>query len=170
MSFSILRSCGDPKLGRLLIGIGLGGPVVKLHFGRIFVLGAIAVGATALTISCASSEEGVFDEVGGHLDAGDASADGQSGFGGIGGSGSGFGGVGGGAGGTGGSSGTGGFAAGGTGGENTGGIGGGAGGAPNTCNPAFCPNPGVGQPCCAATGACGIDNGMGCQLQTGGDF
>lgn len=40
---------------------------------------------------------------------------------------------------------------------------GGSGGSMGSCNPAFCPNPGVGTPCCITnTGPCGVDVGMGC--------
>ncbi len=64
--------------------------------------------------------------------------------------------------GTGGGSGAGG--AGGGGGMGTGGGGG------VSCNPAFCPNPGFGSPCCITTsGPCGIDVGMGCMPRMTGD-
>jgi hypothetical protein len=72
-------------------------------------------------------------------DAGDDSSDGASGFGGTGGA------VGaGGSGNASGSSGSGGAA---------------------TCNPAFCPNSGLGVPCCTdpPDDECGMDNGGGCK-------
>jgi hypothetical protein len=136
---------------------------VKLNLGRIVVLSLVGIVTTTLFASCASSEEGVFD-TGGN---GDASQDGDPSFGGIGGSTGGvsnFGGVG--ATGTGGAfpstgggsgTGTGGAAVGGGAGMGTGGT------PPGTCNPAFCPNTGVGTPCCVnPNGPCGMNNGSGC--------
>jgi len=143
--------------------------VVKLHLSRIVILSTVSIVATAVFGACASSEEGLWP------DNSDASQEAEaSSFGGIGGgSGSGSGGFSGfGGTGTGGFSGTGTGGVVGTGGFGTGGslaTGGGSGtsstGGSNsgTCNPAFCPNSGVGSPCCVnPNGPCGMNNGSGC--------
>jgi hypothetical protein len=135
---------------------------LRILGARFACLAVIFGGASGLATGCASSDEDVVDfkndgsagSTGGF--AGSSSTGGSSGFGGsFGSSGSGTGGFG-----TGGS-GTGGF---GTGGSGTGGFGTGGSSGGGTCNPAFCPNSGVGTPCCQAPdGPCGVDNGMGCQ-------
>ena len=148
---------------------------MKLHLGRIVILSTVSIFATAVFGACASSEEGLwpdssdasqeaeassFGGIGGGVGTGGFSG---SGFGGTGAGGSGFGGTG-----TGGVVGTGGFGTGGGlatgGGPGTGGTGGGNTG---TCNPAFCPNSGVGSPCCVnPNGPCGMNNGSGCSTVT----
>jgi len=143
-------------------------------FTRVLGIGFVTLSASALVISCASSDTGTTFPSGG---AGNQDSGVDSSSGGTGAGGSGFGGSG-----TGGSSATGGTGAGGStggtgaggsgfGGSGTGGSGtGGSGG--GTCNPAFCPTSGFGQPCCVTpNGPCGVDTGTGCQQgSTGSDF
>ena len=92
-----------------------------------------------------------------------AAGTGTSGVGGTGGSG---------VGGTGGSGvgGTGGSGVGGTGGSGTDASVGGVGGIGRTCNEQFCPNLGMGTPCCVTPqGPCGMDYGPGCVGDPGGN-
>ncbi len=141
------------------------------RFARVLGIGFVTLSASALVLSCASSDNGTTFPSGGsgNADSGvDSSFGGNSG-GGTGGSVStgGTGNVGGNSmGGTGNAGGFGGTSTGGTAGSGTGGSGGGS------CNPAFCPSSGFGQACCVTSnGPCGTDTGTGCQqTSTSNDF
>jgi hypothetical protein len=156
---------------------------VNVELGRLIGLCFAASLAAVLSGSCATGADdpnaGVFGSK--NDDAGNDSSAGSAGFGGTDGSG-GQGGVG--PGGTGGAFGQGGVGPGGTGPGGSGGEAGSAGtegaggsggssgtsgtggtGAVSTCNPAFCPNNGMGTPCCTdpPDNRCGMNNGSGCQ-------
>jgi hypothetical protein len=160
---------------------------VNRKLGRAVSLCVAGLTVSMLASSCASSEEeGVFTDNTPTDASGDAGGWGGFGFGGASGSssggssgsvftggssGSGFGGSSGsGFGGTSGSAGAGAAGAGGaaaTGGASGSTGAGGSSGSSGTCNPAFCPNSGVGTPCCVTpNGPCGSDTGMGCQATT----
>lgn len=132
------------------------------HLSRAMLLGLATVVPSFWGVSCASSDDADLNPGTGGGDAsvevslGGTSAGGGSGGLSLGGTGGGSAGVGGGTGGTGG----------------VGATGGGGSGGGSSCNPAFCPSVGSGQPCCQASGDCGVDYGMGngCQqaVATGG--
>ena len=139
--------------------------------GRTVGICIAVAGAIICATSCAQSEDGVFSDNELARDAGNDTSSGTGGS--IGGSGGeGFGGTGGGGfGGVGGDGATGGAGVGGTtgvgGSEGTGGNATGGTGGGGSCNPAFCPNSGVGQPCCVTpNGPCGSDTGAGCVTAT----
>ena len=139
---------------------------------RLLFACAAYLAAGVVAISCAGSQEDIFDQpqpdagTGGSGYGGSAGKAGTSGYGGSSGySGSSA------TGGASGSSGTGGKA--GTGGASGSSGASGTGGGSGSCNKAFCPNTGQGTPCCVtANGPCGMDNGNGCQGGggTGADF
>ncbi len=141
---------------------------------RVLGIGFITLSASALVMSCASSDNGTthFDNGGsGAVDSGPDTSSGGTGAGGSGTGGTSMGGSGTGA--TGGTSSSGGTGAGGSGTGGTGAGGSGTGGSGGgSCNPAFCPTSGFGTPCCVtANGPCGVDTGTGCQQgSTGNDF
>ena len=144
-------------------------------FTRVLGIGFVTLSASALVMSCASSDTNTpaFGNGGsGAVDSGPDSSSG--GAGGMATGGTGAGGTGGMAtGGTGaGGSSTGGTGAGGSGAGGTGGGTGTGGSGGGTCNPAFCPTSGFGTPCCVTpNGPCGVDTGTGCQQgSTGSDF
>jgi hypothetical protein len=133
---------------------------------RVSQLAAIALLAAASALSaCGSANDEIVDQPSHQLDAGNDTSlfGGTAGFGGFGGTGgTGTGGVSGSASGT---LGTGGSD--GSGGSTPDGAAGGG-----TCNPAFCPNNGIGTPCCVVPGQgpCGFDIGNGCQNMPPNDF
>ena len=151
---------------------------MKVELGRLIGLCLAGSVAAMLGASCATGGEDDFGRFN-LSDAGTDTSAGAAGYGGaVGQGGVSFGGAGGvqgqggvfgqggvvGQGGVGGTDGSGGS------GGDTGGTDGasgttGTGGAPQTCNPAFCPNNGMGMPCCTdpPDSHCGMNNGSGCQ-------
>ncbi len=134
------------------------------RFRMLFACTAYTVVA-AVAVSCAGSEEEIFDQP----DSGSTGGTGTGGTGAKAGTG-GFAGTAGKAG----SGGTAGTSTGGTAGATGGTAGssaaGGSSGAGGSCNPAFCPNTGGGTPCCVTKdGPCGVDLGNGCVGSGGTD-